>query len=136
MKKASIIISSALTLLVLAFAACEKEEEATPSPTPVVIKNPLIGTTWVSCYDTTMMYGSLHMENHITFLTDTTGQELSISEYAYYWDTTYTFTYIFHPEVNGVEVYFDGSHIPSYFRYHPDNQTLTQPEAVFYKVEQ
>ena len=83
-----------------------------------------------------MMYGSLHMEDHITFLTDSTGKELSITEYAYYWDTTYTFTYIFHPEVNGVEVYFGGSHIPYYFRYHPDNQTLTQPNAVFCKVEQ
>lgn len=133
MKKTTFIISTALALLTMVFVACEKGQE--PAPSPAATANHLTGTTWLSTYDTTMMYGSLHMENRITFLTDSTGQELSVIEYAFYFDTTYTFTYIFHPDVNGVEVYLDGSHIPSYYRYYPENNILSQGETVFHLVE-
>lgn len=130
MKRATIIITAALALL----AACEKPNGDDPTPSEAV--NPLIGTAWLCSSDDTMTYGILHMENRITFLTDSTGEQYSLTEFAYAFDTTYGFTYTFYTDVSGGELYYDGEHLPTYFRYFPESQTLTSGGSVFHLVEQ
>ena len=136
MKKTQLIVTAAIAAMALAFAACEKEPEVVPAPetTP----NPLVGTTWLYRLDTNIMGIHVVQETRLAFHTDTTGEDCIGGEdsYSSWWDTTYPFKYIFHHEVNGVELYEDNSHIPSYFRYHPENQTLTQSGIVFHLVEE
>lgn len=133
MKKTALVISATLALA-LAFAACEKPAVA---PEPAATTNPLIGTNWLYHHDTTIMGIHVVQELRLAFLTDTTGEDYigGCDTYSPWWDTTYAFTYIFHRDVSGVELYEDGSHLASYYRYHPESQTLTQPGIVFHLVE-
>lgn len=124
----------AAAILAVAFAACEKENATRHDPVPAT--NPLIGTTWVYSFDTTMMYGNLHMEDRITFINDSIGKNVQIIEYAFQSEETYAITYTFYPEVNGIEYYIGDGHIPSYLRYHPESNTLTSKDMVYHKIEQ
>lgn len=136
MKSTRLVITAAITATVLAFAACEKEKADAPNPTPVTYTNPLVGTKWLYHHDTIIMGIQVVQELRLAFYTDSTGESYIGSEdtYSPWWDTTYLFRYIFHPEVNGVELYEDDSHIPAYFRYHPENNTLSQSEIVFHMI--
>lgn len=133
MKKTTLFILAALALA-LALAACEKPAA---EPEPAATVNPLIGTNWLYHHDTNIMGIHVVQELRLAFLTDSTGEDYIGGEdtYSSWWDTTYNFTYIFHHDVSGVEVYEEGSQIPSYFRYYPESQTLTQPGVVYHLVE-
>jgi len=134
MKKKTIIIAAATAML--AFVACKKD----PVDVPVVDepRNPLVGKTWAYYSDTNIMGIRVVQELRLAFYTDSIGESYIGSEDSYspWWDTTYSFRYIFHPELNGMELYEDVSPYPSYFRYYPENQTLTQGEIIFHLVEQ
>lgn len=134
MKRKTMIMLVAMAAT--AFAACEKESSSGTAPQETV--NPLTGHAWIHQLDTTMMGIHIVTVDRYTFLTDSTGEVYFGGEdsYAPWWDTINLFSYTFHPEVSGVEVYIDGSHIPTYFRYFPENQTLTQPGTVFHLVEE
>lgn len=134
MKKQTIIIAAATAML--AFVACKKE----PVDVPVADepRNPLVGKTWAYHHDTNIMGIHVVQELRLAFHTDTSGESYIGGEdtYSPWWDTTYSFRYIFHPELNGFELYEDEAPYPGYFRYHPEDQTLTQPGIIYHLVEQ
>lgn len=136
MKKTQLIVTAAIAAMALAFAACEKELEVVPAPETT--SNPLVGTSWLYHHDTIIMGIHVVQETRLAFLTDTTGEDYIGGEdsYSSWWDTTYHFKYVFHHEVNGVELYEDNSHIPSYFRYYPEDKILTQQGTVFHLIEE
>lgn len=138
MKKTHLFITVAIATMALAFAACEKEKVTESATIPQAYNNPLVGTKWLYHHDTTNMGIHVVQELRLAFHTDTTGESYIGSEdtYSPWWDTTYSFRYVFHPELNGIELYEDESPYPAYFRYHPESQTITQREIVFHLDEQ
>lgn len=138
MKKTHLFITVAIATMTLAFAACEKEKVTEPTPTPAGHTNPLIGTKWLYHHDTNIMGIRVVQELRLSFHSDTTGESYIGGEdtYSPWWDTTYSVRYVFHPELNGIELFENESPYPAYFRYHPETQTITQRETVFHLVEQ
>ena len=137
MKKTPLIVTATIAAMTLALAGCEKEKEEEPTPAMLAYNNPLVGTKWVYHNDTNIMGIRVVQELRLTFHTDSTGESYIGSEDSYspWWDTTYSFRYIFHPELNGLELYEDEAPYPSYFRYNPENSTLTQGSIVFHPQE-
>ncbi len=138
MKKTHLFITVAIATMALAFAACEKEKVTEPATIPPAYNNPLVSTKWLYQHDTTIMGIHVVQELRLSFHSDTTGESYIGGEdtYSPWWDTTYSFRYVFHSELNGIELYEDESPYPAYFRYHPETQTITQRETVFHLVEQ